>query len=179
MSDEVDNMSLEQLQDVARLHRKMFAGEAREDALKAYKKVTGANVVELDIPAKIQETQIKPLQEQIEKMQAEAMERNAKENVEKARAQIKEANKLSETDMVEVEKFALENKIGDYSAAAKLFKMANQHATPTSPNLTSRPTVDMPSGDWQKGLGNKRELDKVARDMAFKVWNEETLGRAS
>jgi hypothetical protein len=50
--------------------------------------------------------------------------------------------------------------------------MQNRVATPTPSNVAN-PDWKMPdSAVWNRGIGNKQQLDKIAREQAYAAWNE-------
>ena len=113
------------------------------------------------------------------KLRREIQEKDIRARLEKQRADIKSEFKLSDEEVLEVEKLMTreEDPIPSYKGAAQVFKAMRQSPTPT-PATYAPPTYDMPEKDvWGKGLGNKSALDKIAMNQAFEAWNEIASGK--
>jgi len=114
-------------------------------------------------------------------LEAQIRERDIRERLEKERSRVSSHYRLSENDMLEVEKLMTDkdNPIPSYDAAARVFKASASTGTPTTAHLAP-PTFDMPESDvWGKGIGNKANLDKIAMNEAFKALNDLRSGRVS
>lgn len=99
--------------------------------------------------------------------------------IEKQREDVKAKYKLTDADLLEVEKLMVDkdNPIPTYDAAARVYLASRQSATPT-PSSFAPPTFDMPEKDiWGKGIGNAAALNKIALEESFKAWNDLTGGK--
>lgn len=113
------------------------------------------------------------------KLERQIQEDGIRARLEKQRADIKSEFKLSDEEVLEVEKLMTleQDPIPSYKGAAQVFCAMRESAKPT-PAIYSAPTYDMPEKDvWGKGLGNKSALDKIAMNQAFEAWNEIASGK--
>jgi hypothetical protein len=115
------------------------------------------------------------------KLEEKILEREVKDRLERQRAQVREAYKLTEGDMLEVEKMMVdpdpEKRMPTYDTAARVFAASKHQATPTPASLMP-PTLDMPDAkDWKEGIGNPAKLNKIGLTEAFKAWNDITGGK--
>lgn len=116
-----------------------------------------------------------------EELEAKIMERDIKERIEKERARVKSTYKLSDADVLEVEKLMTDkdNPIPNYDGAARVYKAARTPSEPT-PMQIGAPTYDMPDGKvWAPGIGNMQRLNKIFLEEATRVVNEGLAARAA
>lgn len=117
------------------------------------------------------------------KLEEKILEREVKDRLERQRAQVRDAYKLTEADMLEVEKMMVdpdpEKRMPTYDTAARVFAASKTQATPT-PAVLNPPTFDMPDAkDWKAGIGNPAKLNQIGLTQAFAAWNEITGGKAA
>jgi hypothetical protein len=116
--------------------------------------------------------QIDALKADNEKLRQERQEEKLVAAIEKKRASVIAKHKLTDDQMTEIEKLMVEKHLPDYDTAAEFFTMQNKVAAPT-PSSIANPDWKMPdSAVWNKGIGNKQQLDKIAREQAYAAWNE-------
>jgi len=151
----------------------------RETVQRGLKKLNPSlSIPELDARDSVRE-EIKTEREARIKLENDIRERDIRARLEKQRADIKSEFKLSDEEVLEVEKLMTReaDPIPSYRSAAQVFRAMSQSAKPT-PAIYSAPTYDMPEKDiWGKGLGNKNALDKIAMTQAFDAWNEIASGK--
>jgi hypothetical protein len=141
-----------------------------------------AHIPELETRDLVRE-ELKTRDEQIEKLQNTILEGQITQRLEKQRAAAQAQFRLSDDEMLEVEKLMThadpDQRIPGYMAAARVFAASKQNAAPTPASLSS-PTFEMPESDvWGKGIGNKQALDKIALNEAFSAWNDVTSGKVA
>lgn len=115
------------------------------------------------------------------KLEAKIQERDIRDRINAERVKVKDKHKLSDEDVLEVEKLMVDkdSPIPNYDAAARVFKASRTSAEPTSMQIAS-PTYDMPDGKiWAKGIGNTQTLNKIFMEEATKVINEGLAARAA
>lgn len=115
------------------------------------------------------------------KLQTEILQDKVRARMEAQRATAQSKYRLSEADMLEVEKLmtAPEDAIPSYDAAARVHKASKQTATPTAASLAP-PTFEMPETDvWGKGIGNKAALDKIAMNEAYAALSDIRSGKVA
>ena len=121
-----------------------------------------------------------------ERKKRETLENNYREDkirerIERQRAEVKTKYKLTDADMIEVEKLMLDkdNPIPTYDGAARVFNASKTTAAPT-PSILNPPTYDMPEKDvWGRGIGNKAMLDKIAMNEAYAALNDIRSGKVA
>jgi hypothetical protein len=155
--------------------------ETRSSFQKLIKQVRpDAPIPELDAEAKLE----KRLAEEASKREAleqKLLEREARESVEAQRKKIMEKYHFSESDMAEVYKLVThedpEQRIPTLPGAAAVYHASKQNSTPTPASLTPR-TFEMPdASEWQGGIGNRAQLDKIAIKAAYEAANEFRSGK--
>lgn len=155
--------------------------ETREMVQRAIKKANpNVSIPELDSNDKVLAAVATEREERL-KLERSIQERDIRDRLEKQRAGIISRHKLTEADMVEVEKLMTRevDPIPTYEGAALVYKASRQSATPTPANFAP-PTFTMPEQDvWGKGIGNKAALDKIAMNEAFSAWNEIASGKVA
>lgn len=154
----------------------------REQAQRALKKANPNLVIpEIDAADRFRESDLKPLRETVESLQAKLLERDVRDRIEKQRADTKGKYKLNDADIGEVEKLmtAKDDPIPSYDAAARVYLAGKQAAEPT-PSSLMPPIYEMPEKDvWGPGIGSKANLDKIAMNEAFKALNDIRSGKVA
>lgn len=115
------------------------------------------------------------------KLEAKMLERDITDRIAKERERVMKTHKLSEADVLEVEKLMTDkdNPIPNYDGAARVFKAERTPSEPTSMQI-SAPVYDMPDGKvWAPGIGNMQRLNKIFTEEATKVVNEGLAARAA
>lgn len=113
-----------------------------------------------------------------EKLENDLREERVQRRMKEEKASALAKNRLSETDLPEIEKLMVEGKIPDYNTAAELYSLRRAQATPTPSSMAS-PTFDMPEKSiWGKSIGNPAQLNKTAIELAVKASNEFRSGKA-
>jgi hypothetical protein len=115
------------------------------------------------------------------KLENEIKERDIRARLEKQRSDIKTKYKLSDADVLEVEKLMVRevDPIPTYEGAAQVFLASKQSAIPT-PASYLPPTYTMPEKEtWGKGIGNPAMLNKIALNEMAAAWNEITSGKVA
>lgn len=115
------------------------------------------------------------------KLENQIREDGIRARVEKQRSDCMSKYKLSEEQMLEVEKLMIDkdNPIPTYDAAARVFLASRQSTVPT-PASFSPPTFDMPEKDtWGAGIGNPAKLNRIAMDESYKAWNDIVGGKVA
>lgn len=139
-------------------------------------------IPEIDAVDQVNE-KIKASEDKIQSLETKILERDIKDRLERQRAQAKSKYKLSDEDIVEVEKLMThedpEERIPGYDAASRVFTAQRQQSIPTSSNV-SPPVFTMPDKDvWAKGFGNKAALDRIATEEAYAAWNDIRSGKVA
>jgi len=173
-------MTTEQLMESTKLfHSLLNSPDTREQTLRLIKKKSGTSIPEIDAKDSVlAEVQVERAERQ--KLEARIQEREIMDRIEKERLRVKNDYKLSDSDVIEVEKLMTDKDapIPNYAAAAKVYNASKQIAAPTSSALQPK-TWDMPEKDiWAAGIGNKQQLDKIAINEAYKAMNEFRAGTA-
>lgn len=112
-------------------------------------------------------------------LERQITEDRVRKRLEDQRAKAQNQYRLSDADMIEVEKLMTDeaNPIPTYDAAARVHSAMKQTAVPTTHHLQP-PTYEMPENDvWGKGVGNKAELNRIAMNEAYKALGEIQAGK--
>jgi hypothetical protein len=118
-------------------------------------------------------TQLNELKEDNRKLRDEIKESKFSDNVEKKRAGVMTKHRLSDDQMTVIEKLMIDKKLPDYDTAVEFYTLQQKVATPTSLDSVANPDWSMPDKNiWNAGIGNKAQLDKIARSEAYKAFNE-------
>jgi hypothetical protein len=124
-------------------------------------------------------SELKAEREERQKLEQRLLEREVRENVKERRNTIKEKYKLSDDEVMEVEKLMVDkdNPIPSHDAAARVFLASRAPSTPT-PSSFSPPVFTMPEKDtWGGGIGSKAKLDKIAMNEAYAALAEIKQGK--
>lgn len=164
--------------------------ETRTEFLRLLKKKNpGYAIPEIDAVDSVN-AGMKKLQDENNDLRSKFDESELRRSIEAKRGNAMKRNGLTEDQMTEVEKLMLEKHLPDYDTAAEFFSMSQRVASPTGVDSIANPDFTMPALEtWKAGIGNKTQLDKIARSEAYKAWNEispngmplnaKGLGRAS
>lgn len=169
----LEDLTTDQLLEVARLQERLTTNPAtRADYMRLVKKANpDLSIPEVEISDRM-EKRFEEEREARAKLEAKLAEKEAHERVSRKRDEVKSKHKLNDDQLTQVEKLMTERHIPDYETAAEFYSLSQRVATPT-PSTFARPAVDMPDNAvWGKGLGNKAALDRIARDEAYKAWND-------
>lgn len=104
-----------------------------------------------------------------------------RERIAAQREKVKSQYKLSDADLLEVEKIMTDETapIPHYDAAVKVWKAQRMQAVPTSSNIQP-PVYDMPAQEtWKAGVGNNAALNKIATKLGYEAWNEIRAGKVA
>jgi hypothetical protein len=157
--------------------------ETREVMQRALKKVNPKLVIpEIDAKDEVR-GEIKEQGKKIESLEHQLLERDVRDRIERQRASVKSKYKLSDAELLEVEKLmVLENpdeRIPTYEAAAKVYRASTTPAQPT-PATFMPPTYSMPEKEvWGPGIGSKAKLDKIGLEQAFSAFNDILQGKVA
>lgn len=163
--------------------------ETRTEFLRLLKKKNpNTSIPELDAADAVTK-EVDKLREENAKLRQDFGEAELRRSIEAKRSQAMRDNKLTDDQMTQVEKLMVEKHLPDYETASEFFRMSQQVAAPTAVDQISNPDYTMPALEtWKGGIGNKTQLDKIARSEAYKAWGEisggtmpggNPLGRAS
>jgi hypothetical protein len=157
--------------------------ETRESLLRLMKKIEPTRVIpEIDSVDHVR-AELAADRDRVNKLEEKYIERDLRERLERERAKAQSDFKLTDADMIEVQKLMTsENaneRIPSYNAAARVVAASKVNAVPTS--IGAKPPVfEMPDKDvWGPGIGNKAKLDKIGLEQAFVAWNEVTGAKAA
>lgn len=133
-------------------------------------------IPELDVRAELD----KKLDEERAKREAleqRLMSERIDRDISDQRTRVKSQYGLTDEDLAAVEKMMVDDKIGTWDGAAKVFKASRSQAVPT-PSTISAPIYDMPSKEkWGPGVGNKVNLNRIAMKEAFAALDDINSGR--
>jgi hypothetical protein len=128
------------------------------------------------------ETQLKTRDEKIAELEKRELMRSINERLSAERAKTQAKYKLTDAQMLEVEKLMQEDKenpITSYDIGARAFKGSQKPAEPT-PAVLKSSTFDMPDPKtWAKGIGNPALLNKIALQQAEQAFNEIRTGQVA
>lgn len=171
----LENMTTEQLQESTKLlHTLLNSPDTRETTLRMIKHKTGQVFPEIEGKDAAMKA-IEGEREERKKLEARIQEREIMDRIEKERTRVKSDHKLTDADVLEVEKLMVDKDapIPSYAAAAKVYVASKQVAQPTPAQLLQDRTWSMPEKEvWAPGIGNKMALDKIALQEAYKAANE-------
>lgn len=125
--------------------------------------------------------QVKATREELEKMREQLQRKELEAHLSAERRRVKEHYKLSDAELLEVEKLmvAPEAPIPNYDAAARVFDASRQSAAPTPASLGSH-TMDMPPMEtWKGGVGDTSKLNQIALKEAYRALDEVKSGKAA
>jgi len=125
--------------------------------------------------------ELKTERDKREELERKFLEREARDNVRERREAIRKAYKLTDEDVVNVEKMMVDEKEVNltHDMAARLYVAQRTSATPT-PASFMPPTYQMPEKDvWGGAIGNPAKLNKIAMDQAYEAWGEITSGKVA
>lgn len=114
-------------------------------------------------------------------LEARVRDSEMRERIAAQRDTVKSKYKLTDADLIEVEKIMTDETapIPHYDAAVKVWRAQQQQATPTSSNIQP-PVYEMPTKDvWKSGIGNNANLNKVAMKLGYEAWNEIRSGKVA
>lgn len=172
----LEGMSAEDIARLAHVAQTVFTNpKTRTQAQKLVKEIDpNANFPELDIDERLRKHEEKMLEELSKRDKIEA-ERRAADDRQRQLRDLTAAGLRAEDVTIDpekkvapIEQFMIDNKISDYSAAARLFKMSQAPATAqNSPYMSSAPTApQLPTIDMAG-----KSLNQWARDQAYETWN--------
>lgn len=151
----------------------------RTEFLKMLKKKNPGMVIPEIDAAEAVHGEISKLKEENAKLREEFSNNELRRNIEGKRSDAMKRHRLTDDQMTEVEKLMVEKHLPDYDTAAEFFSMSQRIAPPTSVDTVANPDFTMPALEtWKGGIGNKTQLDKIARSEAYKAWNEVNGGNA-
>lgn len=163
------------------LHALTSNPETREQIQRAIKKINPkVSIPEIDSRDAVRD-EIKVEREERIKLENSIRERDIRDRIEKQRASVMAKYKLSDADMLEVEKLMVSetDPIPSYDAAARVFQASKTSATPT-PASFAPPTFDMPDQDtWGAGIGNQSTLNKIGLSEAFRAFSDIKQGKVA
>jgi hypothetical protein len=164
--------------------------ETRTEFLRMLKKKNPSMAIpEIDASDAVNK-RVDDLKKENQELRDKFQENELRQSITLKRGDAMKKHHLSDDQMTEVEKLMLEKHLPDYDTAAEFFSMSQRIAAPTAVDSVANPDFSMPVLDtWKAGIGNKTQLDKIARSEAYKAWNEisggnplpggNPLGRAS
>lgn len=169
----LEDLPIETLAQIAQLNNAMANNPAtRTDYLKLIKRISPNTVIpELDAAAPIM-TALAEERSKREALEAKIQADEIRRNIQEKRAKTAKEHKLTDDQMVEVEKLMTDNQIPNYDTAAQFYTMQRKAAVPTTHEVFN-PGIQMPDENvWKPGIGNKAMLDKIARQQAYGALNE-------
>ena len=141
----LENISLEQRDELALLMKQLAENpETRKDALRLTKKLRpDLPMPELEIED-YTEKKVSQAQKRVEDLEAKLREKEIREELKDKRdALIKKGLIDNESDIEEVEKVMLENKIADHETAAQYWQWMKQAAAPTPTGYNPNPVAKL------------------------------------
>jgi hypothetical protein len=175
----LEDLSSNELIDLARtqgpkaaLYDTLLADPETRSAMLALQKKKYPNQPIPELDAR-KEMEVKLAEERAarEKLEERVLQENIERRLEKQREDTKKKHKLSDDDMIAVEKIMTDDKasIPNYDIAARLYKADRAQAVPT-PSALQPPIFDMPDkAKWGKGIGNPQELNKIGLKAAYEA----------
>lgn len=164
----LENISLEQRDELALLMKQLAENpETRKDALRLTKKLRpDLPMPELEIED-YTEKKVSQAQKRVEDLEAKLREKEIREELKDKRdALIKKGLIDNESDIEEVEKVMLENKIADHETAAQYWQWMKQAAAPTPTGYNPNPVAKFDLGKYYKNP------QQAARDEAAKALSD-------
>jgi hypothetical protein len=164
----LENISLEQRDELALLMKQLAENpETRKDALRLTKKLRpDLPMPELEIED-YTEKKVSQAQKRVEDLEAKLREKEIREELKDKRdALIKKGLIDNESEIEEVEKVMLENKIADHETAAQYWQWMKQAAAPTPTGYNPNPVAKFDLGKYYKNP------QQAARDEAAKALSE-------
>jgi len=164
----LENISLEQRDELALLMKQLAENpETRKDALRLTKKLRpDLPMPELEIED-YTEKKVSQAQKRVEDLEAKLREKEIREELkEKRDALIKKGLIDNESEIEEVEKVMLENKIADHETAAQYWQWMKQAAAPTPTGYNPNPVAKFDLGKYYKNP------QQAARDEAAKALSD-------
>jgi hypothetical protein len=164
----LENISLEQRDELALLMKQLAENpETRKDALRLTKKLRpDLPMPELEIED-YTEKKVSQAQKRVEDLEAKLREKEIREELKDKRAAlIKKGLIDNESEIEEVEKVMLENKIADHETAAQYWQWMKQAAAPTPTGYNPNPVAKFDLGKYYKNP------QQAARDEAAKALSE-------
>jgi hypothetical protein len=164
----LENISLEQRDELALLMKQLAENpETRKDALRLTKKLRpDLPMPELEIED-YTEKKVSQAQKRVEDLEAKLREKEIREELKDKRdALIKKGLIDNESEIEEVEKVMLENKIADHETAAQYWQWMKQAAAPTPTGYNPNPVAKFDLGKYYKNP------QQAARDEAAKALSD-------
>lgn len=189
MSQSLEDLSVDQLLQVAGralrseniLNDLVGDPETREQTLRLMKKKNPAlSIPEIDAKDKVLEG-VAASDKRIADLENQVRERDIRDRILAEKSRVQNQYKLSDADMLEVEKLMVDEHepIPSYGAAARVYVASRTQAMPTSSSLTA-PIFEMPDEKvWSGGIGNRAQLDKIAIGLAYDALNEVKSGKVA
>lgn len=171
---DVNQYSLEQLQGIVNLGESLINNpETREDFLRLVQKSNPR----LQIPELQQRdsvmTELQKERDARMSLEKQIREDKLRADLEKTRQSVQAKHKLTDDQMASVEKLMLDKQIPSYETAAEFLVAQTKAAEPSFNRTTERPGITMPDSTiWAKGVGNQAALNNIARNEAYKAWDE-------
>lgn len=165
----LENLSLEQRDELALLMKQLAENpETRKDALRLTKKLRpDLPMPELEIED-YTEKKVAQANKRVEDLEAKLREKDAMEELNKKRdALMKKGLIDNESDIEEVEKVMLENKIADHETAAQYWQWMKQAAVPTPTGYNPNPVAKFDLGKYYKNptMAARDEAAKALSDL--------------
>lgn len=170
----LEGLSADEISRLASISQQVLGNPAtRTEALRLLRKVNpNVPLPELDLDERFA-AQDKQRKDELAALEAKNTERDLAYARDRRKLSMMEAGTVKNTAEFEaVEKFAIDNKIGDYDKAAHFFQMSQQVATPTPGTITP---MKLPINFEEIGK-NPRQW---AREEGVKVLNEVRSGKAA
>ena len=164
----LENLSLEQRDELALLMKEMSENPAtRKEALRLTKKLRpDLPVPELDIED-MTEKRVAHATDRVAELERKLAEKDAQADLQSRRDNlIKKGLIDNESDIAEIEKVMLENKIADHETAAQYWQWMKQAAAPTPTGYNPNPVAKFDLGKYYKNPTG------AARDEAAKALSE-------
>lgn len=164
----LENLSLEQRDELALLMKELSENpQTRKDALRLTKKLRpDLPVPELDIED-MTEKRVAHATDRVAELERKLAEKDAQADLQSRRDNlIKKGLIDNESDIAEIEKVMLENKIADHETAAQYWQWMKQAAAPTPTGYNPNPVAKFDLGKYYKNPTG------AARDEAAKALSE-------
>ncbi|MBV8648468.1 hypothetical protein [Paludibacterium sp.] len=171
---DLNQYSLEQLQGIVNLGESLVNNPQTREQFLRLAKQANPNLQIPEIATKDSfQTELQKEREARLNLEKQIQERDIRENLQKTRANVQSKFKLNDEQMSSVETLMVEKQIPSYETAAEFLVNQQKAAAPTINRTTDRPMITMPDAAiWSKGVGDKSKLNNIAREEAYKAWDE-------
>lgn len=174
----LEDMSAEEIAALADMQNQLMNNpETRSTMLRLMKRQNPALAIpEIELADQANHA-FKGVNDRLDKMQLDQLERDTKARVERERGRLASQG-MSEDDITAIEKVMVDEQIPNYATAAKYYQQSRQLAAPTPSTETERNgRFELPADPLKAAKGGRNGLKEFGRSEANAAMNDLLAGR--